>query len=141
MSELGMPTAFSLSAEFPWFCNTPVYISNMFQVAKIKLDEEGTEAAAVTVIEIDGAAMPEEPKRFHANRPFLYIISEQSTGAIFFIGQFTGGVTADVRTGIIGTKAEPRTDANNLIYNLSGQRLTKEPARGLYIKNGKVMIK
>ena len=141
MSELGMPTAFSLSAEFPWFCNTPVYISNMFQVAKIKLDEEGTEAAAVTVIEATETAMPEEPKRFHADRPFLYIISEQSTGAIFFIGQFTGGVTADVRTGIIGTKAEPRTDANNLIYNLSGQRLTKEPARGLYIKNGKVMIK
>ena len=101
----------------------------------------GTEAAAVTVIEATETAMPEEPKRFHADRPFLYIISEQSTGAIFFIGQFTGGVTADVRTGIIGTKAEPRTDANNLIYNLSGQRLTKEPARGLYIKNGKVMIK
>ena len=141
MSELGMPTAFSLSAEFPWFCNTPVYISNMFQVAKIKLDEEGTEAAAVTVIEATETAMPEEPKRFHADRPFLYIISEQSTGAIFFIGQFTGGVTADVRTGIIGTKAEPRTNANNLIYNLSGQRLIKEPARGLYIKNGKVMIK
>ena len=141
MSELGMPTAFSLSAEFPWFCNTPVYISNMFQVAKIKLDEEGTEAAAVTVIEATEAAMPEEPKRFHADRPFLYIISEQSTGAIFFIGQFTGGVTADIRSGIIGTKAEPRTDANNLIYNLSGQRLSQEPARGLYIKNGKVMIK
>ena len=141
MSELGMPTAFTLLADFPWFCNTPVYISNMFQVAKIKLDEEGTEAAAVTVIQIDSTAEPEEPKRFHANRPFLYIISEQSTGAIFFIGQYTGGVTADIRTGIVGTKAEPRTDANNLIYNLSGQRLSQEPARGLYIKNGKVMIK
>jgi len=32
------------------------------------------------------------PRRvsFHATRPFLYIISEQSTGAIFFIGQFMG---------------------------------------------------
>jgi serpin B len=141
MSELGMPTAFTLLAEFPWFCNTPVYISNMFQVAKIKLDEEGTEAAAVTVIEIDGAAMPEEPKRFHANRPFLYVISEQSTGTIFFIGQYTGGVKADVRSGIIATKSEAESSANNLIYNLSGQRLSQEPARGLYIKNGKVMIK
>ena len=141
MSELGMPTAFSLSAEFPWFCNTPVYISNMFQVAKIKLDEEGTEAAAVTVIEMTESAPPMEPTPFHANRPFLYIISEQSTGAIFFIGQYTGGVSADIRSGIIGTKAEPKTGANNLIYNLSGQRLSQEPARGLYIKNGKVMIK
>lgn len=141
MKDLGMPSAFTLAAEFPWFCNTPVYISNMFQVAKIKLDEEGTEAAAVTVIETPEAAMPEEPKRFHANRPFLYIISEQSTGAIFFIGQFTGGVTADVRSGIVGTKSESKTASNHQIYNLSGQRLSKEPARGLYIKNGKVMIK
>ena len=141
MSELGMPTAFTLLAEFPWFCNRSVYISNMFQVAKIKLDEEGTEAAAVTVIGVDSSAMPDEPKRFHANRPFLYIISEQSTGAIFFIGQYTGGVTADVKSGIVGTKSEPKATSNHQIYNLSGQRLSKEPVRGLYIKDGKVMIK
>ena len=141
MSDLGMPEAFLPSAEFPYFCNVPIYISNMFQVAKIKLDEEGTEAAAVTVIEAKASSMPSEPKRFYANRPFLYVISEQSTGAIFFIGQYTGGVTADIRSGIITTKAEPKPSANNLIYNLSGQRLSQEPARGLYIKNGKVMIK
>ena len=125
--------------DFPYFCNGDPYISQMFQVAKIKLDEEGTEAAAVTVIEMT-ESIPQRAD-FHANRPFLYIISEQSTGAIFFIGQYTGGVTADIRTGIVGTKAEPKTGANNLIYNLSGQRMSREPARGLYIKNGKVMIK
>lgn len=141
MKDLGMPSAFTLAADFPWFCNTPVYISNMFQMAKIKLDEEGTEAAAVTVIEVAESDMPEEPKRFHANHPFLYIISEQSTGAIFFIGQYTGGVTADVRSGIVTTKAEPKAASNHQIYNLSGQRLSQEPVRGLYIKNGKVMIK
>ena len=141
MSELGMPKAFTLFAEFPYFCNYPCYISNMFQVAKIKLDEEGTEAAAVTVIGETASGIPPQPVPFHANRPFLYVISEQSTGAIFFIGQYTGSVTADIRSSIIGTKAEPRTDANNLIYNLSGQRMSQEPARGLYIKNGKVMIK
>ena len=141
MSDLGMPEAFLPSAEFPYFCNVPIYISKMFQVAKIKLDEEGTEAAAVTVIEAKASSMPSEPKRFHANRPFLYVISEQSTGAIFFIGQYTGGVTADIRSGIVATKAEPKIGANNLIYNLSGQRLSQKPVRGLYIKNGKVMIK
>lgn len=141
MKDLGMPSAFSLAAEFPWFCNTPVYISDMFQMAKIKLDEEGTEAAAVTVIELTKSAMPEEPKRFHANRPFLYIISEQSTGAIFFIGQYTGGVTVDVRSGIVATKSESKAAPDSQIYNLSGQRLSQEPAHGLYIKNGKVMIR
>jgi serpin B len=141
MSDLGMPKAFTPEADFPYFCNGVPYIGKMSQVAKIKLDEEGTEAAAVTVIEMTESAPPMEPTPFHANRPFLYIISEQSTGAIFFIGQYTGGVSADIRNGIIATKAEPKTSANNLIYNLSGQRLSQEPARGLYIKNGKVMIK
>ena len=139
MASLGMPKAFSIEAEFPYFCNGNPYIGQMFQVAKIKLDEEGTEAAAVTVIEMT-ESIPQRAD-FHANRPFLYIISEQSTGAIFFIGQYTGGVTADIRTDIVGTKSEPKTGANNLIYNLSGQRLSQEPVRGLYIKNGKVMIK
>ena len=141
MSDLGMPKAFTDNAEFPYFCNVPVCISQMFQVAKIKLDEEGTEAAAVTVIGIETTGLPSPPTPFYANRPFLYIISEQSTGTIFFIGQYSGGVNADTRTGIIATKAELKTVANDQIFNLSGQRLSQEPARGLYIKNGKVMIK
>ena len=140
MSELGMPTAFTLLADFPWFCNTPVYISNMFQVAKIKLDEEGTEAAAVTVIGVEATGMPPVPTPFYANRPFLYIISEQSTGTIFFIGQYSGGVDADTRTGIIATKAEPQEGCDQ-IFNLAGQRLSQPPAHGPYIKNGQVKIK
>ena len=140
MSDLGMPSAFSVfNAEFPYFCNVPIFISQMFQVAKIKLDEEGTEAAAVTVIGEATSGMPPVPKPFHANRPFLYIISEQSTGAIFFIGQYTGGVTADIRTGIVGTKAEPKPAANNQIYNLAGQKVNAS-YKGIVIQNGKKYI-
>ena len=142
MSDLGMPTAFKEEyAEFPYFCNSPVYIGKMFQMAKIKLDEQGTEAAAVTVIIVAPTSMPPVPKPFYVNRPFLYVISEQSTGTIFFIGQYSGGVSADVRTGIVAMRAEPKTAVRDQIFNLSGQRLSKEPARGLYIKNGKVMVK
>lgn len=93
MMALGMPNAFSdYLAEFPHFCNVPAYIGLMKQVARIKLSEEGTEAAAVTVIGMYEKAMPQEPKHvnFHATHPFIYIISEQSTGAIFFIGQYMG---------------------------------------------------
>ena len=95
MIALGMPDAFNeKKADFRNFCNADVYIGLMKQVAKIKLDEEGTEAAAVTVIGVDYALGPdtEEPKiiNFHANHPFLYVISERKTGAIFFIGQYTG---------------------------------------------------
>ena len=134
MSDLGMPKAFTLDAEFPYFCNVPVYIDKMFQVAKIKLDEKGTEAAAVTVIGMSGASMPEQAE-FHANRPFFYVISEQSTGVIFFIGQYTGSVTSDM--------AAPHRLTNpteDRLYNLQGQRLITPPARGIYIKNGKKVV-
>ena len=94
MSALGMPKAFTSAAEFSEFCNVPTFIGIMKQVAKIKLNEEGTEAAAITVIGMRETAVgPSEPLKrvtFHATRPFLYVISEQSTGAIFFIGQYMG---------------------------------------------------
>ena len=93
MTKLGMPDAFDgQKADFRRFCNVPVYIDLMKQVAKVKLDEEGTEAAAVTVIGAVNTSIGQEPPHitFHANHPFLYVISEQQTGAILFIGQYTG---------------------------------------------------
>ena len=134
MKDLGMPTAFTEYAEFPYFCNVPNYISNMFQVAKIKLDEEGTKAAAVTVIETGETSIPQTAK-FHATRPFLYVISEQSTGAIFFIGQYLGATT----TGITSPRIQKSTE-DDTIYNLSGQRISTPSAKGIYIRNGKKVV-
>ena len=93
MTRLGMPDAFNeKKADFRYFCKVPVYIDLMKQVAKIKLDEEGTEAAAVTVIGVTFTSIETEPMAvvFHANHPFLYVISEKQTGTVFFIGQYTG---------------------------------------------------
>jgi len=94
MSQLGMPDAFSENlADFSNFCDVPTYIELMKQVAKIKLDEEGSEAAAVTVIGMKDNAIGEPTPNyviFRANHPFLYVISETSTSAIFFIGRYTG---------------------------------------------------
>lgn len=132
MSDLGMSTAFTYDADFPYFCNVPVFISQMFQVAKIKLDEQGTEAAAVTVI--SGATSITPSAKFYANRPFLYIISEQSTGAIFFIGQYMGRIT----TGIASPRIQELTE-DNAIYNLSGQKVNGS-YKGLVIQNGKKMM-
>lgn len=94
MSSLGMPKAFTEKAEFPNFCNTDTYIGLMKQVAKIKVNETGTEAAAVTIIGVDATSAGPEPEprhvNFHATRPFLYVISDEATGAILFIGQYMG---------------------------------------------------
>jgi len=132
ISELGMSTAFTYDADFPYFCNVPVFISQMFQVAKINLDEQGTEAAAVTVISGDTSITPSA--KFYANRPFLYIISEQSTGAIFFIGQYMGKIT----TGIASPRIQELTE-DDAIYNLSGQKVNGS-YKGLVIQNGKKMM-
>ena len=88
MESLGMTDAFeSGTADFSDFCETAdgVYINLLKQVAKIKVDEEGSEAAAVTVIGIWKSYTT-----FNANRPFIYVISDTVTGSIFFIGRYTG---------------------------------------------------
>jgi len=66
-----------------------LHVSNIKQKTFVEVNEEGTEAAAVTVIEIGITSVGPslDPKQFFANRPFLYLIKEKSTGAILFIGR------------------------------------------------------
>ena len=96
MKKMGIKLAFDSDfAEIPNMCeDRNLYISMMRQKAKIKVNEEGSEAAAVTVAGMDltTAVGPQEyPKAtFHANRPFVYVISEASSGVILFVGKFTG---------------------------------------------------
>ena len=57
------------------------------------MNEEGSEAAAVTAAAsfVESSIHQEYPKAsFHANRPFVYVIREASSGAILFVGKFTG---------------------------------------------------
>lgn len=93
VSALGAPSIFSSNADFGAMSNDPLSVSKMFQKAKIEVSEEGTKAAAVTAAIMVMSALPiDEPRRvnFHADRPFLYYISDSSNGVILFLGQFTG---------------------------------------------------
>jgi serpin B len=91
---MGMPTAFSPLADFSAMTTAQVCISQVLHKAKIKVDETGSEAAAVTDVTMKetSAGPGSEPKvfTFHADHPFIYAITEVSTGAIFFIGQYSG---------------------------------------------------
>lgn len=139
MSTLGMPSVFSCEdADLSNLCmdnnGENLFISNMKQVAKIKLNEQGTIAAAVTIDLITGSD-GSKPVEFYANHPFLYVISERSTGIILFIGQYMGETT----TKII-TPSKTNND-DHTIYNLAGQRLSRLQ-KGLNIVNGrKVFVK
>ena len=96
MKKMGINRAFEDGlAEIPNMCELPVYIEIMRQKAKIKVNEEGSEAAAVTVAGVTNESMGSEPieypkATFHANRPFVYVIRENSSGVILFVGKFTG---------------------------------------------------
>lgn len=66
----------------------PLYIGNVLQKVKLIVDEEGTEAAAVTeVIMAAGCAMPEkQPVELHFDRPFAYAVIDLATGVPLFQG-------------------------------------------------------
>ena len=71
-----------------------VYISKVIQKSKISVDENGSEAGSVTIVEMAPTASEpsegEKPKtvRFTANRPFVYLIGERTSGTILFEGTF-----------------------------------------------------
>lgn len=92
ISKLGAPTMFTSGADFSNFASGNLSISKMLQKAKIEVSEEGTKASAVTMAMVAMTALRPEPRKveFHANRPFIYMITEHSTGAILFMGQYTG---------------------------------------------------
>ena len=96
MKKMGINLAFDDAlATIPNMCELPLYIAMMRQKAKIKVNEEGSEAAAVTIAAVvnssAGGGTYEYPKAtFHANHPFVYCIREASSGVILFVGKFTG---------------------------------------------------
>ena len=92
ISKLGAPTMFTSGADFSNFASGNLSISKMLQKAKIEVSEEGTKASAVTMAMVAMTALRPEPRKveFHANRPFIYMITEHSTGVILFVGQYTG---------------------------------------------------
>ena len=64
-----------------------IYLSNVLHLVKLKIDETGTEGAAVTMIMVETAAMPVQPPQeniFRADRPFLLILRDRESGAVIF---------------------------------------------------------
>lgn len=94
MMSVLMPNAFSINtADFSNLFELASCIRMIMQKGHIKVDETGTEVTVATILQgrILGLDIVQpETVRFHATHPFLYFIREQSTGTIFFIGQYMG---------------------------------------------------
>lgn len=88
LQALGVTDAFDVSkADFAPLTEQPAYVESVNQAARVKLDEEGIEAAAYTEVDTNAAAAPPQElaeEEMNLNRPFLFVIWKD--GAPLFVG-------------------------------------------------------
>jgi len=90
LAAMGMPTAFTNQADFSGMDGTKyLYIGDVIHQAFVEVNEEGTEAAAATAVVIVVMAIQnEEPVPvFRADHPFIFLIQDNETGNILFMGR------------------------------------------------------
>jgi Serine protease inhibitor len=97
LPEMGMNIPFTNEADFSGINgDVPIKISNVIHKSFIEVNEEGTEAAAATIVsgELTAAGPPPPGSKidYIVNRPFAFAISENSTGILLFMGKI-GDVT------------------------------------------------
>ena len=89
LKALGMKHAFDKDATFSAMAEEPLFISEVKQKSYVDVDEQGTESAAVTTVTMMASSLPmRPPDRFEmiVDRPFLFVISDDATDSILFIG-------------------------------------------------------
>lgn len=91
LTALGMPDAFDPErADFSAMDGKKdLYIGAVVHKAYVSMDENGTEAAAATAVIMEAMAMPVEPLLFDVDRPFIFVIRDNPTGTILFVGRVT----------------------------------------------------
>ncbi len=89
LSSMGMPSAFTPNvADFTGITgNKDLSIDTAVHQAFVKVDEKGTESAAATGISMTTSAMPLVKDTFRADHPFVFMIYDDQTGLVLFIGQ------------------------------------------------------
>lgn len=88
LRNMGMELAFSVSADFSGITGSrDLFISEVLHKAFVKVDEEGTEAAAATAVVMNLLSIPEPPVEMNINKPFIFLIMDNSTDAILFMGR------------------------------------------------------
>jgi serpin B len=92
LEAMGIRRAFAPAADFSGMArHDDLCISEVVQKAWIKTNEEGTEAASVTMVLMANKSLtlgpPPPPVVFHADHPFLYLIRDVETGVILFAGR------------------------------------------------------
>jgi serpin B len=88
LKVMGMKLPFGRTADFSGMSFTPLYVSAVKHKSFVEVNEEGTEAAAATIAVMRALSVRPETKPFQmvVDRPFLFVIADQVTKAILFLG-------------------------------------------------------
>jgi serpin B len=88
LKALGMRRAFTDDADFSAMADEPLFVSEVKQKSFVEVNEEGTEAAAVTTVRMrpTGVFRPQKPFEMIVDRPFLFVIGDDETKSILFMG-------------------------------------------------------
>lgn len=84
LQAMGVKEPFSDAAKFRKLSSTALKIDDIYHSSVVKVDEEGTEAAAVTVVVFGPTAAPGETLEF--NRPFVFLVYDEEQAAVMFMG-------------------------------------------------------
>jgi serpin B len=87
LSDMGMGIAFTGGADFSNISDIGLMINDVIHQAFIETNEEGTEAAAATIVEVGNTSVNPEKLILNIDHPFIYIIRETSTNSILFMGK------------------------------------------------------
>ena len=89
LSEMGMGVAFGMQADFSAMTTREkLYIDAVIHKAFVAVDEKGTEAAAATAVTMRPlSAQIAPPATFRADHPFVFLIRDNRSGSILFMGR------------------------------------------------------
>jgi serpin B len=72
-----------------------LFIKAVLHKAFLEVNEEGTEAAAATAVVMTIKGLPQPHHVFRADHPFLFLIRENSTGSVLFMGRVVDPTASD----------------------------------------------
>ncbi|GJM95838.1 hypothetical protein PR202_ga12617 [Eleusine coracana subsp. coracana] len=99
LKGLGLHLPFSAEADLSQMVDSQamgqnLYVSSIFHKSFVEVNEEGTEAAAATAAVVSLRSMPIGPIDFIADHPFLFLIREDMTGVVLFVGHVVNPLLA-----------------------------------------------
>jgi serpin B len=90
LKALGMRLAFTQRADFSGINGKEdLFISFVVHKAFVDVNEEGTEAAAATAVGFEAKSEPPPPPVFRADHPFVYLIRDNKSGSVLFLGRLS----------------------------------------------------